>query len=98
MDEFHNLVKPSPEIRKSPTRMLMLTMLREMLRTAKNSVIVGFTATPLVGEDGSAEELLNIIKGKGNEKLSDEGSQHSTPNAHLYTQPTYHECTLQLCR
>jgi hypothetical protein len=73
MDEFHNLINPSPEIRKSPTRSLMLQMLREMLRTAKNSVIIGFTGTPLVGDDGSAKELLNIIKGEGNEHLSDEG-------------------------
>ena len=72
MDEFHNLVKPSPEIRKSPTRMMMLDMLKEMLRTAKNSVLVGFTATPLVGDNG-AKELLDIIKGKGNEGLADEG-------------------------
>ena len=73
MDEFHNLVTPSPEIRKNPTRMLMLGMLKEMLRTAKNSVIVGFTATPLVGADGTAKELLDIIKGKGSEHLTDEG-------------------------
>jgi hypothetical protein len=73
MDEFHNLVNPSPEIRKSPRRTLMLQMLKEMLRTAKNSVIVGFTGTPLVGERGTAEPLLDIIKGKGNEHLSDEG-------------------------
>lgn len=73
MDEFHNLVSPSQDIRKSPTRMLMLNMLKEMLRTAKNSVIVGFTATPLVDKDGTAKELLDIIKGKGNEHLADEG-------------------------
>ena len=73
MDEFHNLINPSPEIRKSPTRSLMLQMLREMLRTAKNSVIIGFTGTPLVGEDGTAKDLLDIIKGAGNEGLSNEG-------------------------
>ena len=44
-----------------------------MLRTAKNSVVVGFTGTPLVSEDGSARGLLDIIKGSGNERLSDEG-------------------------
>lgn len=73
MDEVHNLVKPSHAITKNPTRLLMLDMLKEMLRTCKNSVLVGFTATPLVDADGTARSLLDIIKGAGNEKHTDEG-------------------------
>ena len=73
MDEVHNLINPSIEVRKNPTRLLMLTMLKEMLRSCQNSVLVGFTATPLNSDDGTATELLNIIKGVGNEHLNDEG-------------------------
>ena len=72
MDEVHNLVKPSADIRKSAKRMLMLDMLKHMLLTCKNSVLVGFTATPL-DEEGSSRALLDIIKGAGNETRLDEG-------------------------
>ena len=57
---------------------MMLDKLRDMLRTATNSVLVGFTATPLM-DDGSgtltAEKLLDVIKGESavRSKLSNEG-------------------------
>jgi hypothetical protein len=84
MDEVQNLLQPSPEIQKSKQRVLMLDKLKCMLATAKNSVLVGFTATPLVGDDEAAKPLLDVIKGRGNESLLDEGFVSyfmSTPSA-----------------
>jgi len=73
MDEVQNLLQPSPEIQKSKQRVLMLDKLKCMLATAKNTTLVGFTATPLVGDDEAAKPLLDVIKGRGKESLSDEG-------------------------
>ena len=84
MDEVQNLLQPSPEIQKSKQRVLMLDKLKCMLATAKNSVLVGFTATPLVGDDEAAKPLLDVIKGRGRESLLDEGFVSyfmSTPSA-----------------
>lgn len=80
MDEVHNLVNPSDDIAKDPRRLAMLDRLKYMLQTATNSVLVGFTATPLV-EDSLVEgkkqwtyrPLLDIIKGDSNLNKSDEG-------------------------
>ena len=41
----------------------LLRNLRQMLRTAENSVVVGFTATPLSDRADDARSLLDIIKG-----------------------------------
>ena len=84
MDEVQNLLQPSPEVQKSKQRVLMLDKLKCMLATAKNSVLVGFTATPLVGDDEAAKPLLDVIKGRGRESLLDEGFVSyfmSTPSA-----------------
>ena len=43
----HNLVRPSADILRNEKRMLMLQRLRQLLRTAENSVIIGLTGTPL---------------------------------------------------
>lgn len=67
----------------------MVDRLKSMLATAKNSVVVGFTATPLVqNEEGSfpnAKPLLDVIKGANSEgRLLDEGFTSyfmSTPTA-----------------
>ena len=65
MDEVQNLLQPSPEILKSKQRVLMLDRLKSLLSTAKNSVIVGFTATPLIGEESlTVKPLLDVIKEK----------------------------------
>ena len=40
MDEVHNLINPSPDILKNEKRSAMLTNLKFMLQTAKNSVLV----------------------------------------------------------
>lgn len=64
MDEVQNLVQPSAEIQKSAQRVEMLQKLKRMLATAKNTVLVGFTATPLIdGENSPAERLLKVIRG-----------------------------------
>ena len=84
MDEIQNLLQPSAEIQKSKQRVLMLDRLKSMLATATNSVLVGFCATPLTGEHEQAKPLLDVIKGRGNETLTDEGFISyfmSTPSA-----------------
>ena len=45
--QVHNLVRPSADILRNEKRMLMLQRLRQLLRTAENSVIIGLTGTPL---------------------------------------------------
>ena len=86
MDEVQNLLQPSPEIQKSKTRVLMLDRLKSMLATCTNSVVVGFTATPLVGEPSSpsSKPLLDVIKGSLKASALDEGFSSyfmSTPTA-----------------
>ena len=43
---MHHLVRPSAEILRNPRRMLMLQRLRQLLRTAENSVVIGLSGTP----------------------------------------------------
>ena len=45
--QVHNLVRPSADILRNEKHMLMLQRLRQLLRTAENSVIIGLTGTPL---------------------------------------------------
>ena len=73
MDEVHNLVKPSDEILRNPRRLLLLRNVRQMLRTAQNSVVIGFTGTPLSDSPSDAKSLLDIIKGPGAAEMSHEG-------------------------
>ena len=73
MDEVHNLVRPSDEILSNPKRLNMIKQLREMLRRAENSVIIGFTGTPLCDAPEQRDALKNIIKGREAANLSDEG-------------------------
>ena len=40
-------MRPSADILRNEKRMLMLQRLRQLLRTAENSVIIGLTGTPL---------------------------------------------------
>ena len=62
MDEVHNLVQPPPG---TDARMIKkLAKLRHALYTAKGSVIVGLTATPIVKNANDGKELLRIIKGR----------------------------------
>ena len=75
MDEVHNLVRPSAEILRNEKRMLMLQRLRQLLRTAENSTIIGLTGTPLCDVPAEANALLNLIKGRQavQKQLGDEG-------------------------
>ena len=73
MDEVHNLVRPSMEILRNEKRCLMLQRLRHLLRTAENSVIIGLTGTPLCDVPAESAALLNLIKGRHHQSLSDEG-------------------------
>ena len=73
MDEVHNLVRPSMDILRNERRMLMLQRLRQLLRTAENSVVIGFTGTPLCDVQTESSALLNLIKGRNHHALNDEG-------------------------
>ena len=73
MDEVHNLIAPSDEILRNPRRMQLLRNLRQMLRTAENAVVIGFTATPLSDRADDARGLLDVVKGHRAKALSDEG-------------------------
>lgn len=70
MDEFHNLICPSLELSKYKKK---LVSLKEHLQHAKNSVIVGFTATPIVDGLEKGKELLNVIKGYNYKSKNNEG-------------------------
>ena len=63
MDEVHNLVRPSAEILRNPKRMEMLRRLRHLISTAENSVVIGFTGTPLCDDPKETSSLKSIIKG-----------------------------------
>lgn len=59
MDEIHNLVKPSAELMKYSRQ---LKTVYNSLFTCKNSVVVGFTATPFVESITEGLELLKMFK------------------------------------
>lgn len=62
MDEVHNLIRPSVGTDKRlKTR---LDRLRKALFSARNSVIVGLTATPFVKTEQDGKELLQMIRGE----------------------------------
>ena len=73
MDEVHNLVKPSEEIMRNPRRLEMIRKLRKMLLTAENSVVIGFTGTPLCETPAYFASLMKIIKGSARKDATDEG-------------------------
>ena len=73
MDEVHNLVRPSADILRNERRMLMLQRLRQLLRTAENSTIIGLTGTPLCDVPAEAAALRVLLKGRHHQKLGDEG-------------------------
>lgn len=61
MDEVHNLVHPPPGSDRRLAKKLQ--RLRDALYSAKNCVIVGLTATPLVQGESDGDELIRMIKG-----------------------------------
>lgn len=60
MDEFHNLISPSVDLMKYKPKLMKL---KHALKNAKNSIIGGFTATPIVDGLEKGKELLEIVKG-----------------------------------
>lgn len=61
MDEVHNLVQPKEGTSARDAK--KLAVLRDLLFSAKNSVLVGLTATPMVKSIQDGDELIKIIKG-----------------------------------
>eukprot|EP00746_Dinoflagellata_sp_MGD_P005649 gnl/MRDRNA2_/MRDRNA2_110949_c0_seq1.p1 gnl/MRDRNA2_/MRDRNA2_110949_c0~~gnl/MRDRNA2_/MRDRNA2_110949_c0_seq1.p1 ORF type:complete len:829 (+),score=167.97 gnl/MRDRNA2_/MRDRNA2_110949_c0_seq1:187-2487(+) len=66
LDEAHNLVRAQTQFAGQ------LTHLRDLLVSAKNLVLAGFTGTPIVSEPSEGRRLLDIVKGPGG-GASDEG-------------------------
>lgn len=60
MDEYHNLLKPKAEVLQYQRK---LERLRKALYEATDSVIVGFTATPIVDDVQDAQNIVEEIKG-----------------------------------
>lgn len=80
MDEAHNLVHVTKEMNRFKKQ---LARLRDALHDATDSVVVGFTATPVVTDAKDGEALLKVIKGKANAGRSDEGFV-----SYYYSMPT----------
>jgi len=72
MDEAHNLVRTQTQYAEQ------LHRLRDLLYTAKNLVLCGFTGTPILNEPTEGRQLLDIIKGC-NAPEGDEGFLSSFP-------------------
>lgn len=71
MDEYHNLLKPKAEVLQYRRK---LENLRQALYDATDSVIVGFTATPIVDDVKDAQRIVQEIKGREYEDAeNDEG-------------------------
>lgn len=71
MDEVHNLVVPRRGT--TPLTRRNLAMMRNRLYLARDSVVVGLTATPIVNSGTDGTKLVRIIKGEINKDKSDEG-------------------------
>jgi len=72
MDEAHNLVRTQTQYAEQ------LQRLRDLLFTARNLVLSGFTGTPILNEPSEGRHLLDIIKGYGAPE-GDEGFLSSFP-------------------
>lgn len=72
MDETHNLVRSQTQYAEQ------LHRLRDLLFTAENLVLVGFTGTPILNEPTEGRQLLDIIKGVSAPE-GDEGFLSSFP-------------------
>ena len=64
MDEFHNIRTNSDA---------KLKALRKALYTAKNTILLGATATPIQTSTSDLDELLKVIKGSTDVNKNDEG-------------------------
>lgn len=70
MDEFHNLVKPAPAVQRYKSKLVKLAGL---LKSCRNTVLVGLTATPIVDSPQDGRDLMAIVKGPGGSVKNDEG-------------------------
>lgn len=70
MDEVHNLVHLEKDMKKYESK---IQRVRDGLYSSKNSVVVGFTATPFINHRKEGEDLLKIIKGSQHQSSNDEG-------------------------
>lgn len=67
IDEIHKLLAEKTE-KQTQREMLVL-----MLKYARDSVVIGLTATPLLSEDTENSKVLDMIKGVNADKKTDEG-------------------------
>jgi len=72
MDEVHNLVRAESAYEEQ------LRNLRQLLTSAKGTVLAGFTGTPILCEPSEGRQLLDIIKGSASPE-GDEGFISSFP-------------------
>jgi superfamily II DNA or RNA helicase len=72
MDEAHNLVRTNTMYAEQ------LEVLRDLLVSAKNLVLAGFTGTPILNNPAEGRQLLDIIKGR-HAPAGDEGYMSSFP-------------------
>ena len=81
MDEGHHLVRPSSLYETQ------LSNLRKLVRSAQHSVFVCLTGS-MADSASDAGDLLKVVKGSGNEGLTDEGflSSHRRRGASFPTQ------------
>jgi hypothetical protein len=70
MDEVHNMVHLSASVRKFKDK---IDTLRNGLYTCESSVVVGFTATPIVDKKEDGDRLLKVIKGQKDAGKNNEG-------------------------
>merc|ERR1719181_2492942 len=67
MDEVHNLVRPTAQFEEQMGR------LRTYLYGARRTALAGFTGTPVGNDAMEGRHLLDVLKGEGAAKCSDEG-------------------------
>merc|ERR1719265_350534 len=79
LDEVHNLIRMQTQYSEQ------LQRLRELLANSRDIVLACFTGTPILSERSEAQQLLGIVKGRG-EYVCDEGflSSFSTRPRHLF--------------
>jgi hypothetical protein len=74
MDEFHNLIEPDDDIKKRPISLNNLKKAGKLMQSAKDSVQVGLTATPVISGPEDVRRILDQLRGvKYRDAPTDEG-------------------------
>ena len=99
MDEFHNLLgAENKEYLKDSAYHSAQSNLKNMkrwLETAKDSVIVGMTATPILKKPSDGDVLLNVLKGRDSSRTTDGMiSYFDFLDPHMYPIPSQDARTL----